>query len=352
MPCCSQFRVQRGCGVWRTTFAALVLLAGCQALPVPSARFPVAPLESLAPTPARPLAGELPALISDPEEPQVAVQTDRSQETDWAETAILADAQASEPTPAQSQPDSPTVDEPLDEYPAARLSQVAVSDRSAQEQDSPENDQPPAPALKFKSPSTATPSLHHTTASSSFPKQGRSPSDHPECHDAGPACADQAALCGLCGTTPCPPLFVLPKPRCNLRCYLGPLFYHDIPERAAEMAEAELQVPHSLFHPVPTAPVFETRSTYEPPQLMMTPVEMPPRLLPHVAPRPLPVAGQPGLLKPLPEPTGDPSSDDGRGRPIPPPTNAETSPKSAPSVGSKGTYSPSAQRLESVLKRK
>ncbi len=64
-------------------------------------------------------------------------------------------------------------------------------------------------------------------------------------------------------------------PKCRWRCYLGPLFYHEQSEEMAELEEAELQAPYSLFHPVPTSPVFGPRYDYEPPQLMMVPVDHP-----------------------------------------------------------------------------
>lgn len=65
----------------------------------------------------------------------------------------------------------------------------------------------------------------------------------------------------------------------------GPFMHHDSPQ-AYEPQQATIKPPHSKFHPVPTRPVFETRSTYhfpEPMGVQLVPVpEIGSRSLPHL----------------------------------------------------------------------
>lgn len=130
---------------------------------------------------------------------------------------------------------------------------------------------------------------------------------------------------GYCGADACPSLSTWRDAR-MLRC-LGPLFYRE--DEEDQLTETELYPPHSRFHPVPTAPVFASRTEYGAPQLMMEPVPAEP----HLAPRALPNVPRGRPLGPLPPngnlparepvPTGPPATD-AAPEPIPPgPPNEE-----------------------------
>ncbi len=69
---------------------------------------------------------------------------------------------------------------------------------------------------------------------------------------------------------------------CQIWCRMGPLFCHDAPYDPQALAEAELQPPFSRFHPVPTAPVFAPRYDYQQPQLMMVPLQPSKKLVPQL----------------------------------------------------------------------
>jgi len=126
----------------------------------------------------------------------------------------------------------------------------------------------------------------------------------PSAHTSGPvpvgahacATADPAVIpsAGYCGADDCPPLFsahacsrLLAGPRCWIRRCGGPLL--DLRHRHGEgggTVEAELNPPHSRFHPVPASPVFAQRDEYAPPERMMQPAPPVPHRTAPGAPQP------------------------------------------------------------------
>lgn len=125
-------------------------------------------------------------------------------------------------------------------------------------------------------------------------------------------CGSPQGVCS-CGACPpvCKPSWHLPRfprmlhPHRLLWCF-GPLFHWGESAQDAAMAEAELQPPHSRFHPVPTAPVFAPRPEYVPAEPMMQMVAEPqlPHRGPHLksvptrslVPSAAPVPAEPGPL--------------------------------------------------------
>ncbi len=103
---------------------------------------------------------------------------------------------------------------------------------------------------------------------------------------------------GPCGESFCGPLMPtlrwrLPRlriPHCRFPIWCGPLLHRG---EEPGLLEEELRPPHARFHPVPTQPVFEPRSEYLPPQLMMTEAEKQ-----RMFRQPLPMS-PPDELKPL-----------------------------------------------------
>lgn len=84
-----------------------------------------------------------------------------------------------------------------------------------------------------------------------------------------------------CGA--CPPMR-LRRWRCHWRCWVGPLFSRRCAPPPDALAELELQPPWASFHPVPTAPVFEPRYEYTPPQPVLAPTSEPRHLTHGLAP--------------------------------------------------------------------
>jgi hypothetical protein len=106
--------------------------------------------------------------------------------------------------------------------------------------------------------------------------------------------------CSVCAPT-CkrPPRLPRPPHPHRLVWWFGPLFHWQQTSEEAALAEAELDPPHSRFHPVPTAPVFAQRFEYAPPKLMMQTV--PEHRFPPLAPQPNSVPTQPAAPLMAPE---------------------------------------------------
>ncbi len=333
MPSRAGYSIRHWCQVICGATLLLLSLVGCQTLPVPSARFATvtSPPDVPGPTPAKRIPN--------------AVLTDAAAGEERESALVDAAPQISVPRPAElpTAPPLPQQSEPIRSAQPPRRSVQLTAQATAQPLP------PPAPEQI-----TAPNPIPHSAQQNHFGIiSERIPVTPKDAYSALPSAACDLAcdlpLSGLCGTAPCPPLLVLPKGK--WRCYLGPLFCHDQPEELAELAEAELQVPHSLFHPVPTAPVFASRFDYAPPQLMMAPVKEPGLLAPHRAPRTLPPLTEMGPLAPLP-PSPSPTSENGPDlEVIPVPDASPLTPTPPLPRQSADQFSPSAQRLQSVLKR-
>ena len=319
---------RRQCRIVPGAAVLLLTLAGCQTMPVPSVRLP--PTKSwppqTSPTPATPAL----------DAPSTATSPSADSETQVAQAA----PEAAVPWPSDTESAEPSAQPPPSPVTAQPPVQAAAMDIA--------QPQPPQ-SFQLKAEST------RSAQSPQIAPRGTGSEQHPIAPTAAQCGAMETTSCdwplsGICGADPCPPLIVLPKCKGKWRCYLGPLFCSEQSPELAQMAaaEAKLQIPHSLFHPVPTAPVFSSRYDYEPPQLMMAPEKPPALLAPHRTPRSLPPMSEMGPLAPLPSAAKDKAQDPDA---ILVPTPPAPQPRLLPERKQADSFSPSAERLQSVLKR-